>query len=918
MDFNPDAFLAAQESVQAPAASAHPSQAPAQATEGFDPDSFIQDTTEEKYGGGLNQVKAGLSGIAEGVAGPLVPLVRTKVFGENPDDIRGQNEANAGTHGIGEALGLTGGALTGTGEAAVMGKVGELAAGAAGLNELGEGASLGYKVGSSAVKQAAEMAVLQGSDETSKTILQDPEVSAQSALANIGMAAAFGGAGGAFVTGAVSPLWDATAGPKLESFLSGLRNHLDGTSLRLPEGTSQAIDTLGINVSPATKAAMSGDPKAAQLFNELRESQHPEILSDIKNLRQASQDSVLQSLGVAPEAVENYSENDAGHAMFDTFKNEYKQKYEPIAKALDERNEIASTIPVSDAARMGQYGQLIEKGMNNFGTDSPLYKQYENWGNRLLAKETIGGLDQVKTELGNELKTAYRQGDANMIKALSDIKGSIHDFQESQIAKQSAKLEMEGAEHGKAIGRDIINSRADVNRNYSEFAKMSNDLAGHLSVGEFKGFNSLTNKLGDKVSAETLLKKFSPKNNADIIPFLQQHFPETLEAVRQNEIAQIIKPAVLGAKGEESIDMNRLAKTVQAGLAGKSEYMKWAMSPEALQKIQAADTLARAIPGFKSSGTAGWMMKLTKSMPASAMAGVGLLMGHNPIGNYLVGEATQHLGTTAPNAIKLGMLKFMASDQPVEAKGFKAMAEFFHNSMKGENLLTKAVSNTLKSGAQVLTSDQMPNKADKERLDKIVSEVEERPEILLRQANGHTGHYLPDHQQEMARTSTAALKYLSGLKPKPFQPSPLDKPIAPSPTQMARYDRALDIAQQPAIVMQHIKDGTLQASDIADLNGMYPALYRRMSFDMTQLLTHRHDNEEPIPYKQRVGMGLFLGQALDVSMTPASILAAQPVPPQGAPQQGAAKGRPSALKGKSTNMYKTATQSAEGDRSDRD
>jgi hypothetical protein len=64
--------------------------------------------------------------------------------------------------------------------------------------------------------------------------------------------------------------------------------------------------------------------------------------------------------------------------------------------------------------------------------------------------------------------------------------------------------------------------------------------------------------IGDKISGafdrkiksldpEQLLKKFNLKDNADFIPFLAKHFPETLEQVRQNELLKIIKPAIKAA-----------------------------------------------------------------------------------------------------------------------------------------------------------------------------------------------------------------------------------------------------------------------------------------------------------------------------------------------------------------------------------
>lgn len=905
--FNPDEFIANAGNAPAPATSE------VSGDGGFDPDSFIHDQQQEQYGGTGQQLKAGLEGVAQGIAGPLAPLAETKLFGVKPEDIRGRAEANPITHGVGEAAGLTGGLLTGTGEAAVMTKAGELAASAAGLGKLAEGASYGARVGSAAVKQAAEMAVLGSGDEASKMILQDPEASAQSAIANIGLSAALGGIGGGLVAGVVSPLWEATAAGPVNNLLNGLKNHLDGVSLNLPPALKDAANSLGIELDPRIKAAMSGDPKAASWFNELRETQHPEIIKSIDDMHKAASDSVLSSLGVTPEAVEHYSEADAGHDLLDTFKKEYTEKYEPIAKQFDQRNKIAETINIPDESRLQHYGNLIERGIDKVGTDSPYYKLYKDYGDRLLAKDTIGGVDKLVTEINGRLGGMKFGADYNEVGALRDIKDSLRNFQEDQILKKAA-----------ADGPDILKARQLANQDYSQFAKLSDDLSSHVGLGEFHGAKGLLDKMAEKKAPEQLLRNFSPKNNADIIPFLQQHFPETLEAVRQNEVKQLIKPAVLNAKNGMDIDAQKLNKILKANLAGKADYVKFAIPEEAIAKSQAAEDLAKAIPSFKSSGTAGWQEKLRKHMPASALAAIGLFAEHSLVGGaggYMLGEMAQKLGRNAPDAIKLAMLKFLSSDQPVEAGAFRSMVEFLHNSAKGQNLISKATTNAFKSGAQVLTESQMPNKADRIKLDKIVDKTQEQPSKLMQMTDGSgVGHYLPDHQTALTSSSATAIQYLQSLKPRASKPGPLDKEIQPTPVQEARYDRALDIAQQPAVVMQHIKDGTLQPTDIVDLKTMYPAMYNRMVQQVSNSIIHQSADEEPIPYRTKLAASMFVGQALDSTMQPASIMAAQPKPQAPAPQQesNGSKGRPSALKGKSTNMYKTPGQAAEGDRSDRD
>lgn len=936
--FDPDAFLASTPEQSVDSAS------PLAAAE-FDPDQFIADQKEEKYGSLSQQALTAVEGGAEGLIGPLAPMAQ-KALGANEEDILGRREENPITHGIAQGATFAGSMIGGVGLGSAALKAGNLASKVAGVAKGVEGiqaaneilqvakatgigvkeAEVAYKaaqaatpltarVGSEAVKQAAEMAVLSGSDEVSKMVLNDPNTSAETAIANVGLGAALGGAGGAFITGAVSPLWNATAGPQLDKLLGSVKNHMDGAKLLLPEQAESAITKLGIDVDPITRAGLSGDTRAAESYAILREGQNKHVVEGLNKLQHDASESVSRSLGIDPADVAVRSENDAGHELLDTFKKEYNQKYAPIAQAMEKRNAEAAKISISDDARLDQYGKMLEEAMNKVGTDSPAYKLYNEYGNRLLAKENIGGIDQLKTEIGNDITKAMRAGDNNTMFALRDIRNSLAEFQENQILKQASEIGEKG------LGKAMVAERKAANDSYKAFAQMSGELTDHLGVGNFSGAKGLTNKLTDKVSAEQLLNKFSIKGNADFIPFLQAHFPEVLAKVQDNEVKRFLKPAVMSAKGEMPLNIKKLADMVDKGMAGQKEYIESILSPEVLGKIKAAQELMGTIPEHKSSGTAGWATKMFKGVPASAMAGIAMVTGHNPLLGGIIGHTTQLLNRDMPDALRLGYLKFLASDQPVKAEGFKAMVDFMHNTYKGENMMSKAIKGIFKGDAQVLARPQMVTENDRKKLDKIVTDGQKNPEMLLNKEQGHLAHYLPGHQTAITEATLNAVKYLDQIKPKPFKAGPLDKAMEPTPSQMSRYNRALDIAQQPTIVLQHIASGTLQHTDVVDLKSMFPGVYQQLCQKMTNEMIDQEAKGKPIPYKTRLGISLFMETPVDNSMTPSSIIAAQPKGVQ-APEQQQQPSKPTDKAGtmmsKGAKSYQTKSQQAESSRSNRD
>lgn len=899
---------------------------------------FIHDEmVEEKYGSTGQQVITALEGVGRGIAGPLAPAIETG-FGVNPEDIRGRAEANPVTHGVAEATGLVGSAFLPYGQARVLGKAGEAAKAAVGLAKVAEGAPIAHKIGSMAVQQAAEMAVFQGGDEVAKQILKDPDATAQDAITNIGLAAVLGaGAGAAF--GSVNPLWKATVGPKFEKALGGLKDHLNGGGkLVLPEELEAAQKILNVELDPVMRAGISGDPKAAQLFNELREAQTPKILEGLQKLQDDSSKAVATAFGTAPEDVLSYSEAEAGHKLRNTFMQEYKQKYGPVSEQLALRDEMAAGIRTTDDERLKLYGDLLERGMERFGTDSPFYKHYHDYGNRMLAKDTIHDLDKLTTELTQSARSISTNNNEKL--ALQDIAAALKDFKETAILNSAKAADREALANTQILGlpkinagtpdsfvplaNDIIAQRATANAGYREFAEMSDRLMHHLGVGEFRGYKGLVEKLADKKSAEQILRSFSPRGDTDLIPFLQKNFPETFAVVRSNELKQLIKPAVLAAKGENSLDVKKLAKIIEKGMAGEKEYITAMVPPEALAKLNAADTLAKALPDFKSSGTAGWLSKLYKGMPASAMASIGWATGHNPLMGYLVGHLTQFLGREAPDAFKMAFLKFIGSNQPVNSGGFKAMVDLISSTYKAETLLKKSVNNVFKPGIRVLNDSQMPTQRQLDKIDRLVAQSETNPADIAHSAAeaSDVAHYMPEHQVSLAKVSANALSYLQTLKPKTVKLGPLDAPIAPTAAQQARYRRALEIAQQPNVALQHAKNGTLLPSDIMDLQAMYPAVYNKMVSNITNQMITVTAKAEPIPYKTRMGLSLFLGQPLDSSMKAQSILRAQPMPkPHEAPETQANGVRPkrnTASLSKIPKSYRTPGQSAALARSERD
>lgn len=198
MDINPNEVQVDQPQAEIPADQVQPDQ--------INPDEVQLDSQQPQdaspsYNTPAQQTMAALEGAAQGIAGPIAPLIETKVLGVNPADIAGRAAENPWTHHGAEAAALAGSMLTGTGEAGLIARA------------IPEFSNMS-KIGSLALRSALESAALQGSDELSKTVLNqsDPTDTASNALAHIAGAGILGAA-----TGGIFGLGDITASAGLKA-----------------------------------------------------------------------------------------------------------------------------------------------------------------------------------------------------------------------------------------------------------------------------------------------------------------------------------------------------------------------------------------------------------------------------------------------------------------------------------------------------------------------------------------------------------------------------------------------------------------------------------------------------------------------------------------------------------------------------
>lgn len=863
--------------------------------------------SNQKYGSTGQQLLTGLEGAAETATfGGSTAL--EKAAGVRSADIQGRREENPVSHGLGQVAGLAGSSLLapGGGAAGVLEAAGEAGAkalipaaqetyGAASAlkaaQQAGEGveaAKAAYeaakasqpfiaKIGTEAADQAIQFGLMQSGDEVSKMFsgapgYEDPGTATQTALTNIGLSSVLGGAVGTGF-GVLSPLWKATIGQKSENFLNSLRNRVNGESLPMTKGLSDAMEEAGI--SAESKAGLSDNPMAAEHYKTLIESGTEPGLA-LRQTIEGDKQRAGDQLKNIFQTEENLSAFDAGERAKDVFLKKAEELNAPIKEKYAANSASNEAIQIPDKERLKFYDKLIEDGQSFGSKGSASEGLFKNYAERILAQDTVAQQDKLMTEIGSDWSSARRSGDFEKARALGDIRSSIRDFQDQQIEK--AVLQSAGEDPmALSAAKQYVSGRVEARKMYSEFIDTLGEMAGVGKLGKVKSFGQFQEAL-EKIPSAKLADKLFDKKNIEGLRLLKEKFPEALDSLIQQKKSEILEgsikgldKSVTGGEFKHSTLLDKVAKLPK-------EIKEIMFTPEELSKIDNSSRLLKKLnERMNPSGTARTIDTLWKHMPAGVLGALSTITGHSAIGGILLGEAGRYLGKEAPDAVKLSLLKFLGSSGPVDGTAWKAAFDFINQAYKGQKLIDTTAKNIFKPGIEVLAREKYPNDNDRIKLEKRIQELGKNQEKLM-DIGGKTSQYLPNHGSSLAQTSANAVNYLNNLKPKMEKKAPLDAEPVENPVQKSNYNRALDIAEQPLILMKSIKEGSITAQDISHLNALYPSLYNQLKNNLMDKMTDAVQHEEVIPYKTKLGLSLFMGQPLDSTMTPQALTSLNMLP----------------------------------------
>ena len=768
---------------------------------------------EEKYGSLGEQAKTFAESAGKGLAGPIAPMLEES-FGVNPEDIRGRAEANPATAFAGEAAGFVAPALA---------TLGESAAAKAGLTGLAEaipqlakftqlgavekiaaklapvaGETLASKIGAAAAKGAIENMLITGSDEVSRMVLKDPEQSAQSAIADLGMSAVLGGMVGGGAK-SVSSLWDATLGNKASQLAADFKGRINEHMSNPDPVTSMAHELEDLHTGITGVADEVYGPKGlkAKDIESAVPSMHQGISSQVNEITDKV-DNVLQKLS---------KDEHAGLLQEQAVK--YKQ-----AVMSDDPSKI-------------------------FNATQELKQQLQEWGR--FNKDIVPLKERPFRNAAKELA--------------HDLRTSLED----------TKI------WGKAAERQVA-----INGAFKDYLPALRDFE-----------STFMTKVGDD-------KVINP---GKVNTYLNQLGNPSAE-IKQSKLQNFI---------DASQKYHKVISDTHANLGLESPIMKTPLNVT-------MSTLDKQTMG---SQLADWFIHhgLTDAGSATLGATIGGGLAHS-VG--LPHSISAIIGAKAIGPVFKPLISALAKplfESAATAHGVKAAVEHTTSAIKGAELASKAVKNIFKLGVAILPEHAKPSDKEVEKLNKQLRSIQGNPGPIFAH-DDPLQNIMPDHNSARGMMIGGVVNYLNSLRPDLDKKAPLDSKPVPSTTQKATYNAALQIAQQPLLVLEKVKNGTITAQDIQHIGTMFPQLYNGLKSQMMEEISNASHKDMPIPYKTRVGISMFMASPLDSTMTAPSIMAAQAKPMQQQQQMQAQQAQSKGVKSapalqKMPKSYQTSAQSLE-------
>lgn len=683
-------------------------------------------------------------------------------------------------------------------------------------------------------------------------------------------------------------------------------------------GLKQADEYKGIYKKlqrSAEETMLDATPKSqAQVGREVKDGVKKVLDAELKPIEKDYADITphLKKISVSEDMIKGAQDSIMG---VDVVQIAPKSKAASLARRISE--EING---LGNVDQLKQYRTLINKRLDAAyragGEELPVLQEAKNQLTKLRVSAIDSAAARAEKSIQDTYDTAYnamKKADAAeaAYQSGAPMKTSEIYPTKADIASKGHARAISDAQALKDLPPEIVPKLKALDLRYTAYKQKLKQLGVEAGIGNVGNARSLLEKFA-KSSDESFAKKIFDVDDINQLKFFKQNFPEQFSEALKFKKSDILEASTSLAQGKnKELDIGKFLGQVRK-LGPEAQDMIF--GPSFAQRLADIETVYHAIPGNPNpSGTAAALSH------ANVFSAQGILENLSDSAKYALLKNWPQLQALAGEAGggmagELAALKVAHGTATTgNPSAFGEMVKAIKQVIKGESRLNRAAEDVFKAGRIVIPQNMLPTDKDRKKLDDKLKDLQANAAPLFN-VGEDLGHYMPETQTALAMTASNAVNFLNGIRPQGVKKYPLDTLPVDNPVQKSAYNRALDIAEQPLIVLEDVKNGMVTAADVGTLKNLYPGLYDRLSNKLYEGLMTAMHQEDGVPYKTRMGISIFLGQPLDSTMTPEAIIAAQPKPQEAQAQaQNPTNSSMNKLK-KLPEMAMTPGQSAEARR----
>ena len=234
--------------------------------------------------------------------------------------------------------------------------------------------------------------------------------------------------------------------------------------------------------------------------------------------------------------------------------------------------------------------------------------------------------------------------------------------------------------------------------------------------------------------------------------------------------------------------------------------------------------------------------------------------------------------------------------QKAKAKTESAISDFFAKSSKPSRLLSTGLLTRTALSNNEGGGKPKDRKVAFTNLQNNVAALAADPLKLRDRAVKSThimGYAAPQTAQAMQATMGRAVQFLARKMPKDARDSHFDTfspKYEPSSVELSKFERYLQVVEQPLSVLEDLKSGSLTRDHVEALKAVYPNIYNEIRVAALK----QSQTTDNLTYSKRIQLGILLDIPTDASLSPQFILQMQQnfVPPEERQDQMQANGVP--------------------------